>query len=82
MAKNDWKVHFTMRVDTKDEKFRVTFSNLILSWPARQDSLGYHKAHEGPVWQKGDVQKIRPELLKIAAQIKESIVDSKTKEKW
>lgn len=83
VGKGDWKVHFTMRVDTKDEKFRATFSNLILSWPSSYNStFGYQKGKEVPVWQKGDVQKIRPELLKIAAKIKESIVNSKTKEKW
>ena len=82
VAKGDWKVHFTMRVDTKDEKFRVTFSNLMLSWPARYDSLGYHKAHEGPVWQRSEAKKIRPELLRIAVQIKAYIKDSKGKDDW
>jgi len=76
-------VHFTMRVDTKDEKFRVTFSNLMLSWPSSYNTtFGYQKGKEVLVWQKGDVQIIRPELLKIAAKIKAYVKGSKEKGDW
>ena len=44
VAKHDWRVHFTMKVDTKDEKFRLTFSNLRLSWPPSYNStFGYQR---------------------------------------
>ena len=82
LAKDDWKVHFTMRVDIKDGKFRQTFSNLRISWPARRDSLGYHKAYEGPVATQGDLNKIKPKLLKMGDQIANAIKKSKGETKW
>jgi hypothetical protein len=82
IAKNDWRVHFTMRVDTKDEKFRLTFTNLRLSWPARVDSLGYHSAYEGSINQMSDVNKIKPKLLGFGDQIASSITGSKQTDNW
>jgi hypothetical protein len=34
LAKGDWKVHVTIRVDMKDQRFKITFDNLRISWPA------------------------------------------------
>lgn len=82
IAKGDWQVHFTMRVDTKDGKFRQTFSNLQLSCPARTDSLGYHPAYRGPINTQGDLDRIKPALLQMANQIKFAIGQEKVKEDW
>ena len=82
IAKNDWKIHFTMRVDTKDEKFRLTFTNLRLSWPPRVDSLGYHAAYNGPINQMSDVNKIKPKLLGFGDQISSSITGAKGSDNW
>src|SRR5271169_7225778 len=40
MGTGDWKVPFTMRVDIKDKKFRLTFSNLSLTYPPAQGRAG------------------------------------------
>jgi hypothetical protein len=82
VAKHDWSVHFTMRVDTKDEKFRLTFSNLRISWPPRVDSLGYHSAYEGPINLMSNLNVIKPKLLEFGDQIASSITGSKGKETW
>ena len=83
VAKGDWKVHFTMRVDVKNEKFRLTFMNLFLSWPSSYNrTFGYQKGKEVPVWQQGDVNAIRPELLKFGDQIAISLKSSKQKDNW
>jgi len=82
IAKHDWEVHFTMRIDTKDGKFRQTFSNLQLSWPARVDSLGYHPAHRGPIATQGDLAKVKPALLEMTNQIKFAIGTEKKEADW
>ena len=82
LAKNDWRVHFTMRIDTKDGKFRQTFSNLHLFWPPKVDSLGYHAAYRSPIATQGDLNKVKPALLEMANQIKSSIGQEKVKENW
>ena len=70
IGKAEWKVPFTMRVDIKDEKFRLTFSNLHLSWPPSYNrTYGAQPGHDGPVGTKGDLDKIKPELLYFGNQL-------------
>ena len=82
IGKSDWRVHFTMRIDTKDGKFRQTFTNLQLSWPARYDSLGYHAPYRGPIVTQGDLDTVKPILLEMGNQIKSAIGQEKVKENW
>jgi len=82
IAKSDWTIPFTMKIDVKDDKFRLTFSNLGLAWPSRRDSSGFHPAHEGPLRQQGDYDVIRPVLLKYGEDIKASLAQSSTSDKW
>jgi len=82
ITKGDWQVYFTMRIDTKDGKFRQTFRNLQLSWPARMDSLGYHPAYRGPINTQEDLDRIKPALLEMANQIKFAMGQEKMKADW
>ena len=83
VAKNDWKVYFTMRLDTKDDKFRLTFTNLMLSWPPSYNTtFGYQKGAEVAVWQQGDVDAIKPELLAIGNSMASAINKSSQKSSW
>jgi hypothetical protein len=82
IAKGDWKVPFNMKVDVKDDKFKLTFSNLGLSWPAKRDSLGFHEAFNGPLTQQGDYDKARPKLLGFGDAIKEQLAKGITADKW
>ena len=65
IAKGNWKIGFTMKYEAKDERFRLTFESLTLSWPSSVDSLGYHPAYEGTMWQQGDYDLAKPILLDL-----------------
>jgi hypothetical protein len=73
IAKGDWKVPFTMRVDTKDQKFRLTFSNLRLTWPPSSN----YPAADGPMVQRGQLDAVRPKLLAFGPGILESMSSNK-----
>ena len=77
-----WTVPFTMKVDINDEKFRLTFLDIGLAWPARRDSLGYHEAHEGLMYQQSDFDTVRPLLLGFGEDIKVSLQKNTSAEKW
>lgn len=82
MVKADWRVPFTMKVETKDGRIRLTFTNIHLAWPASFNSGIRTNAHDGPVNQRGDLDKIRPELLKLGDQIVASVGQLKTDDNW
>ncbi len=83
IAKADWKVPFTMRVDIKDQKFRLTFSNIRLSWPPSYSStLGAQPGHDGPVQNQGDIDTIKPKLLKFGDQLLASFNKDRKKSDW
>jgi len=78
IATADWKAPFTMRIDIKDQKFRLTFSNLYLSWPPHGAWPGY----DGPIRNQRELDAIRPELLKFGDQILASFGKEKGKSDW
>lgn len=65
VAKGDWKVLFTMKVDVKEDRFRLSFTNLKLKWPPTVNSLGAQRGYEGRINSRGDFETIKPALLKI-----------------
>jgi hypothetical protein len=69
LAKADWKVRFTMRIDMKDDKFRLTFSNVHLAWPAAYRSGISSPAYDGPVNSKKDRAKIQAALLALGPRL-------------
>lgn len=81
IAKADWKVLFTMRVDIKDNRFRLSFINLKTSWPARYDSFGFHKAGEGRIL-RGEFDKIRTNLLAFGDQINSLLNNTDGQKDW
>jgi hypothetical protein len=76
---SDWKVPFTMRVDVKDQKFRLTFTNVHLSWTAQP---GVRTAYDGPPARKGAIDNIRPVLLGFGDQLLTSFAKDKGKSNW
>ncbi|ODQ00609.1 hypothetical protein BGK46_06450 [Salinivibrio sp. SS2] len=82
LAKSDWKVPFTMRVDMKNEKFKVGFSNIKLSWPASYSSGIMSPAYDGPVNSQSDMDKIKPALLSFSDEILVSIETSDNNSDW
>ncbi len=83
MVKADWKVPFTMRVDIKDQKLRLTFSNLRISWPSSYNkTYGAQSAYDGPIRNKSDLDAVRPVLLKFGDQLLTSFGKDKGKSDW
>jgi hypothetical protein len=82
MLKADWRVPFTMKVETKDGRIRVSFTNIHLAWPASYSSGISSPAHDGPIQQRGDLEKIKPELLKFGDQIVASVGQLKSDDNW
>lgn len=78
------KVQFTMRVDVKDNRFKLNFINLLIVWPAYSNSvLGVHTpAGEAPVQYKEEIDVIRPKLLQYGTDIQNHITQSKSKADW
>lgn len=81
---NAKKLNFTMRADAKDNKFKLNFINLVLSWQAYHDAFwGVHyPAGEKIVDTKEEMERIRPMLLKFGPDIQQSITKDKSKENW
>ena len=82
VAKHDWKIHYTAKIDVKDEKFRLTFDNLQLSWPASHSGGVTSSAYKGPLTKKDDYDLLRPVLLKQGESIKASLHSSVSSDNW
>ncbi|MFL9585078.1 DUF4468 domain-containing protein [Stenotrophomonas sp. AB1(2024)] len=82
MGKPDWKVRFTLRIDTKDDKFRLTFSNINLTWPAAYGSGIATPAHDGPIHSKKDREKISAALLLFGPGIQAALGKAKADDNW
>lgn len=82
LLKADWKVPFTMRLETKDGKFRVTFTNIHLAWPARYSSGIAISADDFPVRRQKDLDRIRPKLLNIGEAIQAAVISKQTSTDW
>jgi hypothetical protein len=70
VGQSDWMMPFTMKVDVKEDKFRLTFSNLRIAWPAKTDTLGFHSASDHEMWQQGDYEKAKRVLFQFGDEIK------------
>jgi hypothetical protein len=82
LAKSDWKVRFTIRIDTKDDKFRLTFSNVNLVWAASYGSGIATPAHDGPIYSNKDREKIGAALLAFGPQLAGAVEQGKTNDDW
>lgn len=79
IAKEGWEVPFTMRVDTKDQKFRLTFTNLRLKWDAQYKGRA---AYDGPIGRQADFDTIKPVLLNFGDKIIASFGKDTIKSDW
>lgn len=69
VGKGEWRVKFTMKVETKDGKFKTDFKNLVLS---------LSDGGEVPVQTKADLDAIKPVLLNFGNEMKHSFVSNKS----
>ncbi len=82
IARADWRVLYTMKADMKDEKYRITFSNLLIAWPA-SDNGGYPIAVNlgSPVQSMGDLMNIKKGLLDLGGTLNSSLTQ-KANSNW
>jgi Domain of unknown function (DUF4468) with TBP-like fold len=77
LGKEDWKIGFTMRVDVKDQKFRITFSNIKLSFPASRGSI-FVPGIDRPVLQD-EFDNAKPALLNLGNLLRAAIDKEKSR---
>lgn len=82
LAKGDWRVPFTMRVDIKEGRFRLSFSNIKLAWDASYNAGILSPAAEVNVSNQSEMDSIKPKLLEFADQIRTSIAKSEASRNW
>lgn len=82
VGKPDWKVPFTLRFEAKDERFRLTFTDIRIQWPARFANGVTQPAFDGPVRTQKDMDKIRPQLLLMGKGIQASMTASASSDNW
>jgi hypothetical protein len=83
LAKDDWTIPFTMRVDMKDGKFKLTFSNLRLAWPPSYNSTyGASAGRDEPINQRGDLLAAKPSLLAFGNQITAAVQKNSNVKDW
>lgn len=82
LGKPDWTVPFTLRFEAKDERFRLTFSDLRIQWPAKFANGVTQPAFDGPVRKQKDMDKIRPQLLLMGKGIQASMTASASSDNW
>jgi hypothetical protein len=76
---NGWRVAFSMRIEMKDQKARVTFSGLRLLIPAQP---GIHGPMDNPIYRQSDMDKVRAGLLRLADGMGKAIVAVEPKTSW
>lgn len=82
IAKEKWNVEYTAQVDIKDNRFRISFTNLEVSYPASY-SLGVASPAGGfKLWDKDDFIKLRSVLLGQGESMKASFSNTSTKSDW
>ena len=69
VAKNSWGVSFTMTMEAKDSRFRLTFTNVRLD------------VNNTEFWQKSAWDAIRPKLLSLGDEIK-AVIQADKKDSW
>lgn len=82
MVTTDWRVPFTMKVESKDGRFRLTFTNIHIAWPPSYSSGISTPAADGPVRQRKDLDLIRPKLLEFGPEIVASLGTAKASDDW
>lgn len=82
VGKPDWTVPFTMRLEAKDERFRLTFSNIRLHWPAKINAGIRQPEYDAPVRSTKDMDKIKPKLMMFGKEISTSLTTRAAGDNW
>lgn len=76
LGRDGWLLKFTMRVDTKDQKFKVTFTNIVLSVPS-----GTYRGFERALLQD-EFDESQPVLADLSSKLRTAIEKEKTTANW
>ena len=83
LAKNDWQARFTMRVDMKDNKIKLTFTNIGMYWPPTFSvTMGSSPGYDGPVNTQGDMTAIKGALHDTGNSLVRSLKAGKASQNW
>ncbi len=76
-------ITFTMRIDVKNNKFRITFMNLGLYSPSSYSVwTGRIQGYEGPLTNQAQFDVVKPKLLAFGDEIKLYIERNSKKKYW
>lgn len=82
LGRSKVRVPFTMRVDADEGRFRLTFSNLRLTWPMSYLAWGALPPHDGPLITQGHYDTVKPILLAFGPSIADAVRQSDAKKAW
>ena len=83
IAKNDWQARFTMRMDMKDNKVKLSFTNIGLYWPPSYSvTSGGLSGYDGPVNTQGDMTAIKGALHDTGNSLVRSLKAGKASQNW
>jgi len=77
----DWTVLFTMRVDMKNDKMKLTFDNIRIYWPAGIRYGKFTPAGTKTI-SRGELDEIKPKLLAFGNQLKASMDKNNNLKDW
>lgn len=80
MRAESWKVTFTMKLEAKDGRFRLSFTNVLMSYPPYNNMGVSRPAYDEPVSSRENMANIRAKLLgfgpELAARLGAARADS------
>lgn len=82
VAKPDWTVPFTLRFEAKDHRFRLTFSDLRIQWPAKFANGVTQPAGDIAVRKQKDLDKIKEKLIEAGPGIQAMVGKAKPTDDW
>lgn len=78
LGKSDWSLPFTMRMDMKDSKFKLTFSNLRITFPPSNGQRGLDR----PLTVRGEIEDAKPKLLALGNDLVAAIKKNGAAKDW
>lgn len=77
-----WRVTFTMKLEAKDGRFRLSFTNVLMSYPPYNNMGVSRPGYDEPVDSREDMDNIRAKLLELGPQIIAGLKATQTSGDW
>lgn len=82
LGKADWRIKFTMKLEARDGRFRLTFTNINLYWPAKITSGIRTPENDSPIAYQNQMDEVKPVLLAFGTAIQKSLIQNKATDDW